>query len=111
VPDPYAKLTSTDALGVVGGVIKNAEHILDEKVCHRESHAGESPHEEAYGIGKILIKRGETILDRIHPGVAMIKPTRMSMSKDAENVRQDLHIDQNDTQWPNVSATGLIYRS
>jgi len=58
-------------------VIKNAEHILDEKVCHRESHASESPHEEARRLGKILIKRGATAVDRVYPGVGVMEPTRM----------------------------------
>jgi hypothetical protein len=77
VPNPYTKLTGTNALRVVGRVVEDAKHIFDKKICNRKSHAGKSPHEEVGRIGKILIKRGETILDCVHPGVAMIKPKRI----------------------------------
>jgi len=64
VPNPYAKL-------VVGARMQ--EHVFDEKICHRKSHAGKSPHEGADLIGKILIKRA-TIPDCIHPMITMTEP-------------------------------------
>jgi len=86
---------------VVSRVTKNAEHILDKKACHGESHAGEMPHEEAHRVGKISVKRRETIHECVYPGTAVVNPTKMWMKKDAKNkekVRQVVHIDQNNTQ-------------
>jgi len=75
VPNPYTKLTGPDTLRVIGRIVEDAKHIVDKKICNRKSHAYESPHEEVGRVGKILIKRGEAILDRVHPRIAMIKPT------------------------------------
>jgi len=36
------------------GSSRMQEHILDERICHRKSHVGKSPHEDARLIGKIL---------------------------------------------------------
>jgi len=77
VPNPYAKLASINTPRVIGRVVKDAEHVLDKKVRHRESHARESPHEEAHRVRKILIKRGATTVGRVYPGVVVIEPTRM----------------------------------
>jgi hypothetical protein len=82
VPNPYTKLTGTDTLRVIGRILEDAKHIFDKKIRNRKGHAGESPHKKAGRVGKILIKRGETILDCVHPRIAMIKPTRIWMSKD-----------------------------
>jgi len=49
-----------------------------------------------------LIKGRVTILDSIHPGIAMIEPMTTWMSNDLENEEnggkaEDAHIDQNNT--------------
>ena len=74
VPNPYTKLTSTNTLRVISWIVEDAKHIFDKKIRDRKSHAGESSHEEVGRVGKILVKRGAAILDRVHPGIAMIKP-------------------------------------
>jgi hypothetical protein len=94
VPNPYTKLTGTDTLRVIGRILEDAKHIFDKKIRNRKGHAGESPHKKAGRVGKILIKRGETILDCVHPRIAMIK-----------------HVDQNDAQRPYIGGTGLIHGS
>jgi hypothetical protein len=75
VSNPFTKFTSTNTLRVIGWILEDAKHIFDKEIRNRKSHAGESPHEEADRVGKVLIKRGATTLDRVHPGIAMIKPT------------------------------------
>jgi hypothetical protein len=77
VPNPYTKLTGTNTLRVISWIVEDAEHVFDKKIRNRKSHAGESPHEEVGRVGKILIKRVATILDRVHPGIAVIKPMRI----------------------------------
>jgi len=106
----------TDTLGVISRIVEDAKHIVNKKICNRKSHAGESPHEEVGRVGKIVIERGETILDSVNPGVAMIKPTRIWMSEDPGtqkcNVNPDyVHVDQNDAQGPYICGTGLIHGS
>jgi len=54
-----------DTLRVIGGFIEDTEDIFYKKVCNRQSHAGEPPHENVGRVGEILIKRGATILDGV----------------------------------------------
>jgi len=82
VPNPYTKLTGTNTLRVISWIVEDAKHIVDKKIRNGKGHAAESPHEKVGRVQKILIKRGATILDRVHPGIAMIKPTRIEMSED-----------------------------
>jgi hypothetical protein len=76
VPNPNTKFTGTYTLRVISWIVEDAKHIFDKKIRNRKGHAGESPHEEVGRVGKILIERGATIIDRVHPGIAMIKPMR-----------------------------------
>jgi hypothetical protein len=82
VPNPYTKLTGTDTLRIVGWIVEDAKHIVDKKICDRKSHTGKPPHEEVGRVQKILIERGETVLDRVNPWIAVIEPTRIWMSED-----------------------------
>jgi hypothetical protein len=82
VTDPPAKLAGTDTLQVVGGIIEDAKHVLDEKVGNGKSHTGKSPHKKLRRVGDILRKRGAAILDRVHPRIAMVKPAGTRMSED-----------------------------
>ena len=82
VPNPHTKLTSTDTLRVIGRILEDAKHIFHKEIRNRKGHARKSPHEEVGRIQKILVKGGETILDRVHPRIAMIEPTRNWMSDD-----------------------------
>jgi hypothetical protein len=77
VLNPYTKLTGTNTLRVISWIVEDAKHIFNKKIRNRKSHAGESPHEEVGRVGKIEIERGATILHRVHPGIAMIKPTQI----------------------------------
>jgi hypothetical protein len=45
-----------NTLRIIGGIIEDTEDIFHKKVCNRESHAGESPHEEVGSVGKIIVK-------------------------------------------------------
>jgi hypothetical protein len=78
IPNPDTKLVGADTLRVVGGIIEDTEDIFHKKVCNREGHAGESPHEEVGPVGEILIERRATIPvpDGVYPGIAMINPSR-----------------------------------
>jgi hypothetical protein len=77
LPNPYPKLTGTNTLRVISWIVEDAKHIFDKEIRNRKSHAGESPHEEVGRVEKILFKRGTTIPDRVHPGIAMIKPMKI----------------------------------
>jgi hypothetical protein len=77
VPNPYTKLTGTNTLRVISWIVEDAKDVFDKEIRNGESHPGESPHEEVGRVGKILFKRGAATLDRVHPGITMIKPTRI----------------------------------
>jgi hypothetical protein len=85
IPNPHTKLVSADTLRVVGGIIEDTEDIFYKKVGNRESHAGESPHEEVGRVGEILIKRGVTIQDGVWPGIAVINPSKIRINEDPED--------------------------
>ena len=89
VPNPHTKLTGTDTLRVIGRILEDAKHIFDKKIRNRKGHARESPHKEVGRVQKILVKRGETILDRVYPRIAMIEPTRNWMSEDPGTQKQN----------------------
>jgi len=57
-------------------IIKDAKDIFNKKSCNGKSHASESLYEKVGLVGKILIKKGANTLSRVHPGIAMIKPTK-----------------------------------
>ena|SRR5229473_5108342 len=66
--EPIHPIHCTNTLRVISWIPEDPKHIFDKEIRNRKSHAGESPHDEGDRVGKVLIKRGATALDRVHPG-------------------------------------------
>lgn len=96
-----------DRAGGAFAVFENGEHVCGEVLCHSACHAAKPAHDELDRVGTIEAERRTGTLACICPWIVMVKPNE-TMSKHLDENGWYLHVDEHDTQGPNVGGIGAI---